>query len=303
MDNFTEFNKSETLCEKQEIVSDETGRIACIVFLSGTVAATVYGNLMLIVKVARRKQFHRKINVFVISLAVADLGVGLLVMLPSIVHEFTRILSLEKHVTDRLLFLFDCMFTSSSVMHFTCMNVDRFVAVSKPFSYFRIMTSRVVSLLIVLCWGVPLGISLIIIASTEMKKCDNAIIVNGASALSGAFIAFYLPVFLNFLAIVNIYRNVCYQDKLLCNQIKNNNPGYSERHQKRETRVTRTLVILQSAFTLCTTPFFVLLILEHISGVRNSNTTWFAMSWLGYFNSTINPYLFYFLNKRLKTSR
>lgn len=53
----------------------------CTIILFIIVILTVYGNIMLIVKVVKRKQFHRKIYVFVVSLAVADGCVGLLVMI------------------------------------------------------------------------------------------------------------------------------------------------------------------------------------------------------------------------------
>lgn len=289
-------------CEEDEIIESKTWKILCIVILFIIVVFTVHGNIMLIVKVVKRKQFHRKIYVFVVSLAVADCCVGVLVMTPSIVHGLLDITLYRETMTDRVLFMFDCLFTTSSVFHFTCMNIDRFVAVSKPFTYFRIMSRKVVVVLICLCWLVSFSVSLTIVLFTEENKCENLFIVKGLAAVIGSLIAFYLPLSLNIFASVNIYRKVSNRKKEMCNQMDENYSDDSQRGRKLETRVTRTLIVLQSAFIAFTTPFFVLMVLENIFGFQNSKRTWFFISWLGYCNSTINPYLFYFMNKRLKNT-
>lgn len=301
MENAT-LNHSQThvKCEEHEIIGSRTWRILCTIILFIIVILTVYGNIMLIVKVVKRKQFHRKIYVFVVSLAVADGCVGLLVMTPSIVHGLLGVALVRETMADRALFMLDCLFTTSSVLHFTCMNIDRFVAVSKPFKYFRIMSRKVVVVLICLCWLVSFSLSLTIIFVTEENKCEKLFIVKGLAAVLGSLIAFYLPLSLNIFASVNIYRKVSNRKKEMFNHIGENYSGDSQRGRKLETRVTKTLIVLQSAFIAFTTPFFVLMVLENAFGFQNSKRTWFFISWLGYCNSTINPYLFYFMNKRLK---
>lgn len=301
MENSTQ-NHSELKCEEHELIESETGKIVSIVLLFIIVAFTVHGNIMLIVKVVKRKQFHRKINVFVVSLAVADGCVGVLVMTPSIVHGLLGITFYRETVNDRVLFMFDCLFTTSSVLHFTCMNIDRYVAVSKPLTYFRIMNRRVVFLLICLCWFVSSSLSLSVVLFAEQQKCENLFIVKGLAAVLGSLIAFYLPLSLNIFASVKIYRKVCDRKKEICNQFGEKVSDDSQKGRKVETRVTKTLIVLQSAFIVLTTPFFVLMILENTFDFLSSKRTWFYISWLGYFNSTINPYLFYFMNKRLKNT-
>lgn len=146
------------------------------------------------------------------------------------------------------------------------------------------------------------SVSLTIVLFTEENKCENLFIVKGLAAVIGSLIAFYLPLSLNIFASVNIYRKVSNRKKEMCNQMDENYSDDSQRGRKLETRVTRTLIVLQSAFIAFTTPFFVLMVLENIFGFQNSKRTWFFISWLGYCNSTINPYLFYFMNKRLKNT-
>lgn len=304
MENATTLNHSQIYvkCEEHEIIKSGTWKILCTVILFIIVIFTVFGNSMLIVKVVKRKQFHRKIYVFVVSLAVADCCVGVLVMIPSIVHGLLGVALLRETKTDRALFMFDCFFTTSSVLHFTCMNIDRFVAVSKPFTYFRIMNRKVAFVLVCLCWLMSFSVSLTVVFFTEENECGNLFIVKGLAAVIGSLIAFYLPLSLNLFASVNIYRKVSNRKKEMCNQMNENYSDDCQRGRKLETRVTRTLIFLQSSFTTLTTPFFVLMLLENIFRFQSLKRTWFFISWLGYCNSAINPYLFYFMNKRLKNT-
>jgi hypothetical protein len=177
------------------------------------------------------------------------------------------------------------------------MNIDRFVAVSNPLKYFQIMTRRVVALMIVICWILSIIIS-VIVANLSMYnyECSYPLIVQVIPAVIGSSLSFYLPLLLNIIASVKICLKVHNRSILFCNE-----PGddilQRQRHDL-EARVTKTIMILQGTFILCVSPFFVMLILDSVFGFKISDIVVFVVTWLGFFNSTINPYLYYFLNKR-----
>jgi hypothetical protein len=56
-------------------------------------------------------------------------------------------------------------------------------------------------------------------------------------------------------------------------------------------------MILQGAFFLCVTPYFVVLLLHNVFNLHISDSVWFTVLWLCYSNSTVNPYLYLYLNK------
>ncbi|XP_061194339.1 D(2)-like dopamine receptor [Saccostrea echinata] len=296
-------NDSKSNCEGSQILSNFHGKIACVVFLFSVVIVTVFGNIMLVFKVVRRADFQRKINVFVISLAVADCCVAVLVMSPSIIQDLIGYSLLQGKLFREILFALDCIFTTSSILHFTCMNIDRFVAVSDPLKYYQIMTTKMVSILISLCWMLSFAISVtIVFLNAEYVECENKLIVEGMASVIGALIAFYLPLLLNIVASVKIFLKVHNRNEFLCNATEDRGSALHRQQHKLEIKVSGTILILQGIFSVCSTPFFVLLLLVNLFGIKAPYTAWFVVAWLGYSNSTINPYLYYFLNKRFRNT-
>jgi hypothetical protein len=301
-----EKNKSvdmNTTCgdSEEELVTNQAGQMVCMVLLFGVSAATVFGNIMLIVTVIRRGQFHRKISVFVISLAVADFCVAVLVMLPSIIQYFINRSLFLDYFRSRLFFALDCIFTTSSILHFKCMNIDRFVAISKPLNYFQIMTGKLVALMIITCWILSIFLSILVpILSMYSYECNYSFIVQVLPSVIGSCISFYLPLLLNIVISVKICLEVRNRNILKCNELRMGDGAPRRQQRNLEVRVTKTIMILQGAFFVCVSPLFVMLLLEGALGLQISYRIWFVVVWLGYCNSTINPYLYCYLNKRKK---
>ncbi|XP_061194342.1 alpha-2B adrenergic receptor-like [Saccostrea echinata] len=176
-----------------------------------TCTFTIFGNLFLVFKVARRRQFDRKIKVFVISLALADLFI-------------------------------DIMFSTSSILHFTCMNIDRFVAVSKPLKYFQIMNRRLVTCMVFLCWFIAFSNSVFVLymnANKTICRPHYNLSVEGSASLIGSVLVFYLPLMLNISGSINIYLRVRTRSQQLCHLAANEGLFLDHNQQRSETRVTK----------------------------------------------------------------
>jgi hypothetical protein len=129
-------------------------------------------------------------------------------------------------------------------------------------------------------------------------ECDYSLIVQVIPSVIGSSLSFYIPLLLNIIARVKICLKVRNRSILLCNEEMIGDSALQRQRHDLEARVTKTIMILQGIFIVCTSPFFVLLLLESLLGVQISDRIWFIVTWLGYSNSMINPYLYCFLHKR-----
>ena len=117
-------------------------------------ALTVLGNCIVIYLISARRRLQLSTNWFILSLAVADLSVGVIIM-PSYMlctFVFRCRFSLLKVFYNLILYVVVC--------NMCVMTWDRFVAVTKPLKYRSWMTIRRVVLLISTAWLFPVLVSL-----------------------------------------------------------------------------------------------------------------------------------------------
>ena len=107
------------------------------------------GNGMVVYLVCARKRLHTITNWMVVSLAVSDLAVGL-VIIPS------RIACLYYKCDEVFLKILYDLFVFASLCNICILTVDRFIAIMHPLKYYTIMTLKVAVRLIAASWLVPI---------------------------------------------------------------------------------------------------------------------------------------------------
>ena len=115
---------------------------------------TMVVNGFVIFLVCNKRQLRTKTNAFVVSLAVADFGVGMiavpLLFFCSLVTECTP------HSKEGLVVTFVrviILYTSGT--NLVSLVLERYVAVVKPFKYLTFMKRRRVIQMVVTSWGIP----------------------------------------------------------------------------------------------------------------------------------------------------
>ncbi|XP_061194338.1 5-hydroxytryptamine receptor 4-like [Saccostrea echinata] len=284
------------------VLSGNAFRIPVIVILSSVLGLTIFGNVLVIKVVTKRHQYKQRTNLFVISLAVADLSVAIFVMSFSILHLCSDFDWLHHNTTYLMYWGLDVLFTTTSILHLTCMTVDRYVAVTKPFKYYQIMKKRRVSCLLFLCWFLPvlISFSLMMIKFNQISvRSENCRItpilrVNALGAIIASVASFYLPVIFMIFCNVKIFRFIKSRGRklheLTSNYVKD---VHREQQIQKEVKVARTIAILLGCFLMCWLPFFTVNILEPLFAYELHEGAWVVITWLGYINSTVNPYLYY----------
>ncbi|CDQ74140.1 unnamed protein product [Oncorhynchus mykiss] len=101
------------------------------------IVVIICGNLLVCLSVYREKALKTTTNYFIVSLAVADLMLAVLVLPLFIYVEFQDGLwSLNMHICDGLMTM-DVMLCTASIFNLCAISIDRFIAVSIPLNYNR----------------------------------------------------------------------------------------------------------------------------------------------------------------------
>ncbi|KAG7324450.1 hypothetical protein KOW79_012466 [Hemibagrus wyckioides] len=160
-------------------------------------------------------------NFFVISLAVSDLLVAILVMPWKAVTEIVGFWPFGSFCD--IWVAFDIMCSTASILNLCVISVDRYWAISSPFRYERKMTPKVAFVMISTAWTLSVLISFIPVqlnwhkaqpasfplqntshGAPLLDNCDSSL--NRTYAISSSLISFYIPVAIMIVTYTQIYR-------------------------------------------------------------------------------------------------
>lgn len=121
--------------------------IACTVIMVGT----VLGNLLVCTAVSIVRKLRTPSNWLIVSLAVADLCVALMVMPLATMYEAMGFWSLGHTVCDMWTSL-DVMLCTASILNLCMISVDRYLVITRPFQYAMKRTPLRMALMIFCVW-------------------------------------------------------------------------------------------------------------------------------------------------------
>ncbi|XP_023231620.1 probable G-protein coupled receptor No9 [Centruroides sculpturatus] len=125
--------------------------IATIVFLGIINVAVIVGNALVILAVFASAKLRTVTNFIIMSLAVADLLVGIAVLPYSITLEVLEVWVFG-HIWCQIWLAVDVWMCTASILNLVAISIDRYLAITRPVHYRSIMTSRRVKLLIASVW-------------------------------------------------------------------------------------------------------------------------------------------------------
>ncbi|KAF2366166.1 G protein-coupled receptor rhodopsin-like [Trinorchestia longiramus] len=126
-------------------------RVALCLLLLFFALSTIFGNGLVIVAVSRERYLHTVTNYFIMSLAVADCLVGLLVMPFSAVYDSFSYWFFGQDFCD-VWHSFDVLASSASILNLCVISLDRYWAITDPLSYPTRMSPKRAGRLIALVW-------------------------------------------------------------------------------------------------------------------------------------------------------
>ncbi|KAM4710288.1 D(1B) dopamine receptor [Discoglossus pictus] len=316
--------------EAQQSREFVAGQIVTGSLLSMLILWTLFGNILVCTAVIRFRHLRNRVtNIFIVSLAVSDLLVALLVMPWKAVAEVAGHWPFGAFCN--IWVAFDIMCSTASILNLCVISVDRYWAISSPFRYERKMTQRVALFMISTAWTLSILISFIpvqlnwhrniedsqILSNETTENCDSSL--NRTYAISSSLISFYIPVAIIIVTYYRIYKIAQIQIRRIstleraaehAQSCRSNRIDCRHHHNslrtsiKKETKVLKTLSIIVGVFVCCWLPFFILNCMvpfcdrslgHPTAGLPCvSETTFDIFVWFGWANSSLNPIIYAF---------
>ncbi|XP_017291706.1 trace amine-associated receptor 1-like [Kryptolebias marmoratus] len=258
-------------------------------FLTLLSVVTVCGNLLVIISVLYFKQLHTPTNFLILSLAVADLLVGIVVF-PLTMTFSPSFCMYHRDVFCKIRSSFGMYFCTCSILHLCCISVDRYYAVCQPLMYKSKISHHVVLVMIAVSWIVSALIATGVVIPNSIEKFqERGFLVVLMTTTVGVIISFYLPLVIMLCIYLKIFLVAQRQAQSIHTRIK-----CGATVSKMERKATKTLAIVLGVFLLCWTPCFISVTFSTFSNILIPVPVIETLIWLALTNSTLNPFIYAF---------
>uniref|UniRef100_A0A3P8SYQ1 Histamine H2 receptor n=1 Tax=Amphiprion percula TaxID=161767 RepID=A0A3P8SYQ1_AMPPE len=274
------------------------------VVLSLLILLTVGGNVLVCLAVCASRRLRCLTNCFIVSLAVTDLLLGLLVL------PFSALLQLNDEwplgpVFCNFYISMDVMLCTASILTLLAISVDRYLAVTMPLRYTSLVLPWRVAVAMASVWTVSVAVSFLPIQMgwntvngtvqnfgpwASERRCRFEL--NKPYVLTDALLTFYLPLVAMCWTYLQILRIARAQAKRIIMVAL------------REHKATVTLAAVIGAFVVCWLPYFILFTILGLKEHPDPSTVpeYPYVLWLGYANSAFNPILYGALNRDFRSA-
>ena len=252
---------------------------------------TMVVNGFVIFLVCSKRQLRTKTNTFIVSLAVADFGVGMFDV-PSrfFCSLATECTPLSK---ERLIVIFVRVFiVYTSGTNLVSLVLERYVAVVKPLKYLTFMKRRRVIQMVLTSWGIPFLFTLTLVSIT-LSGIDHARTIRGYLYLLFEIILCVILIF--FLA--SMFFAVYSRDRTLAKKLRLSQPVARAKTQNKASAV-KWVALVTCVFLSCY-GIMMRCSLLFLTDNKSCNDFYFKIP-LQVINSGINPIAYAFFKRDIK---
>ncbi|XP_033630861.1 beta-2 adrenergic receptor-like [Asterias rubens] len=300
MESFTAAFNSST-CPNDIVCILETTFVIVVAFL------TLISNIMNIVVLLTTPALRNSHGYFLLSLSVADLGIGAVAAL-SIYPSATLQNSPDSWPYGDTVCLIStyamqiCL--TNSGLTLTFMSIERYIAVAHPLKYSRLVTKRKTLLVIAIGWI----ITVLVFGVGVRNHIYFGFVYTCVPLLKDGFVVVYIVFFVGTLPglIVIVITSVIVRKKLEKNAKQFANPSQSSSSQDthsspgtspRTIKLFRMVRIMAVAVVVCWFPFFGLLLINISFGLYVPQVIYFLTFWMLVSNGYVNSFIYFAMNK------
>ncbi|RWS31985.1 dopamine receptor 1-like protein [Leptotrombidium deliense] len=273
---------------------------------------SVVGNILVCIAIATDRRLRKVGNLFLVSLAVADLLVACVVMTVSLINDMMGYWMFGQTFCD-IWIACDVMCCTSSILNLCAISLDRFIHIKDPLRYSQRMTRKVVILSVAMIWFTSFIISFLPItlgwhkpdtqadgdqvSNVTVSLHDSRCFIDFTPtyAVFSSSISFYLPC----LIMVALYTRLYLYAKKHVDNIKSmtkplhmNANFPSDHHSNQHVtdhKAAITVGVIMGVFLFSWVPFFCMNVIAGFCKTCIPEDVFITLTYIGWFNSGMNP--------------
>ncbi|XP_030580341.1 trace amine-associated receptor 13c-like [Archocentrus centrarchus] len=264
--------------------------------LSSIALLTVILNLLLIISISHFKKLHTPTNLLLLSLAVSDCFVGLLMFFQIMIIDGCWFLG---DLMCSLYFLLDYIITSASVGTMVLISIDRYVAICYPLHYSTKVTPKRAKACVYLCWICSSLFQCLVLKDNLVQpgrynSCygECVVVVGHAFGVADLLLSFVGPVIVIVVLYLRVFVVAVSQARALRSHIAavTHEGSVSTNVKKSEMKALRTISVVIIVFLICLCPYYCVTVSDQDAMLSASSATFVVC--LFYLNSCINPLIY-----------
>ncbi|KAM9347724.1 trace amine-associated receptor 8a-like [Symphorus nematophorus] len=283
-----------TSCTKPMRVHSEA--MLTYILLSFISLLTAALNLLVIISISHFKQLHTPTNFILLSLAVSDFFVGLIVVFQIMLIDGCWLLG---DLMCSLYQYLDYIVATASAGTMMMISVDRYVAICHPLHYPTKITQKRVEVCVCLCWICSVIFQSFILSDIlkrpgRYNSCvgECILFINYIAGLVDLTFAFIVPITVIVVLYMRVFVVAVSQARAMRSHVAAVTFQQSVKvtAKKSEMKAARTLGVVVVAFLICLCPYYCVALTGQ-DNLLNASSATFVIC-LYYFNSCLNPVIY-----------
>nr|XP_055069530.1 adenosine receptor A1 [Misgurnus anguillicaudatus] len=273
--------------------------------IESTIAlASVLGNVLVVLVVSMNHAMRDPTFCFIVSLALADISVGVLVI------PLAVVISLGLMTPFYTCLFISCvlvMITQSSILSLLAIAIDRFLRVKIPTRYSTVVTQRRAWVAVGLCWTLSFLAGLVPMTGWHRTPPGNISVDLMECQFTNVMCLNYM-VYFNFFGwvvapltiMISLYAEIF---RIICRQLNRRAEATSDssRYYRKELKLAKSLALVLFLFAFCWLPLHIMnCIVFFCPTCTVPRTAFYVGIFMSHGNSALNPLVYAFRIQRFR---